>query len=418
MAGYDQIAIQRARFAIESSTFGDDLTDDIATNFFDLRIEPTRLIRKPLTVPDPTIVQRAFQQRNHVISGPARAECPITALWNATGQALNTATSPTKTSQSKMLEALLGGYSGAAGSAVASGASTTGAVVTGGHGSRFSKGSIIAFILSGAVYPVLVTNVATDTLSWWPALPGTPSVADVVYNSQTIYLTDQPSTQIQMLHEAAKQRGNIWLGKGGQGDFALDLTRGQLAKWTSALQFANHEHDDEFDVPVGGSAIAAGTYDGTGGVIAFRGGCHFAASASSTRTLVKVHSITIDFARKWFEVGKHNGVEGLDGWQLDTRGERKVELTLLADDPYEDYHDAFLAETDMGLLLWLDRGGSAAGYGQAIAIPTMQIMSAPEPTEVFGGLEGLKLSLLVKENGKTTSPTTEQHYSPIVLGHY
>lgn len=420
MASFDLLQIQRARFAVEAAgSFGVDLTNDVAANFFDIRHEPTRLMRMPQMVEDTTVVQAAFQRRNDV-TGPARAQLALTSFWCSTGQAIEASTTVTKTNQSRLLEALLGGYSAAQGSTVEASPSptTTGCTVASGHGSRFAIGSVVAFVISGVAYPVLVTNVSTDALTWWPALPSAPSAAAVVYNSQSIYLTDQPSTTLQCLMEAAKQRGNIWGGLGGQGDFSLDMTRGQLAKWSSTIQFAQFKHDDELTTPQGGGAIARATYDGGSPIVAFKGGCHFGPSSSSTRALVHVADISVNFGRTWLEMGLHSGVEGLGAPQLNTRERITIDLTVLPVDPtdaYEAWHDAWSAETDYGLFLWLDGGG--AGEGRCIVAPTCQIATAPEPTEAFG-VEGHKLTLLVKENGKSINQTTEQRRSPIVLGHY
>src|SRR5688500_14946427 len=152
MPTYDQMTVQRARFAVEASTFGDDLTDDVATNFFDLRHEPIKFIPKTDMVQDTTVVQRGIQVNNDVL-GPSRASAACSVMWTGTAEPLNGAATPTKRAQSKLMEALLGGYNAAAGSVTASGEATTGAVVTGGHGSRFTEGTIIAITVAGVLYP-------------------------------------------------------------------------------------------------------------------------------------------------------------------------------------------------------------------------------------------------------------------------
>lgn|SRR5574341_266698 len=410
MPNYDQRQVQRARFAIES-TFGTDLTTDVPTNFFDLRHEPTFVSRDSMETADDTVVQRNYQRRNHV-RGPDHAGAQVTAKWTGTNQALDSATAPTKRAQSKMLEALLGGYNAAQGSAVASAPTTTGAVVTAGHGVRFTEGTLAGVVVGGVTYPVLITTVATDTLTWWPALPSAPIVAGVIYNSQSNYLTDTPVKYIQMLAEVPKDRNNIWLGVGGQGDFSLDLTRGQLAKWSSTLRFARWLHDDEIAVPQGGSAIALASYDDTGPIFANEGGIHFNQTSLSTRQLVRCQSLSLNFAVEWFEVGLHSGVEGLGAWERNTRGEITAEMQMLAPGAYEEFHDLWSAETDVGFLYWL---GSAGGSIRAIAAPTCHIMKAPEVVEVFG-MEGLKLTLLIKENSKSSSQATEAQRSPLVMG--
>lgn len=413
MSSFDLPGIQRVRFAVES-TFGSDLTSDVATNFFDMRHEMIRPKMEPLVAPDTTVVQRAFQQRNDVL-GPHRMSAQCSFLWTGTNQALDDATAATETSQSKLMAALLGGYTAAQGSTVAASPapSTTGCSVATGEGSRFSEGTVIGVTVGTTVYPVYVTRVSTDALTWWPALPSAPASSADVYNSQSIYLTEQPGNQIQMLAEAAKQRGNIWLGLGGQGDFTLDLTRGSLAKWGTTLQFADYQHDDEFATPQGGSPIAVATYDGTGPIHVMKGGLHFGPTASTTRAMMNASAVSITFGRKWLEQGLPSGVNGLDEWELDTRDRRMVEITIRKSDAWEDYHDAYEAETDYGMLWWV---GASAGQIRSVCAPTMQIAKPPEQVEAFG-VEGLKITLLVKESTLCSDQTTELRRSPFVLGH-
>lgn len=413
MAGYDQLQIHRARFGIESS-FGGDLTGDVATNLFDLRHEAIDFMPADLTVPDPTVVQRDFQRYNDV-RGPKRATAALTSPWSGTGQALDAVTAPVKTAQSKMLEALLGGYHAGQGSTIEASPAptTTGAAVA--DASGFEEGSFAAVVINGTAVPVLITEVSGDDVTWWPALPSAPAAGATLYNAQSIFLTGQPTSTIQMLWEAAKQRGNIWLAKGGQGDFSLDLTRNQIAKWSSTLSFNDYAHDDEILTPQGGGPISVASYDGTGPCVAFRGGVHFGPTNSTTRTLVNAADITIGFGRAWLEQGLHSGLEGVDAPQLDTRGELTCEITLRVPDPWEAYHEAYEAETDFGMLLWLDGGG--ASKGRCVAVPTMSIRRPPEPAEAFG-LRGVKLTMLVKESTLASDQSTEIRRSPVALGHY
>lgn len=413
MSSFDLPGMQRVRFASES-TFGSDLTSDIATNFFDMRHEMIRPKLDPIIAPDTTVVQRAYQQYSDVV-GPHRMSAQCSFFWTGTDQAVESGTTTTKTSQSKLMEALLGGYVTGEGSTVEASPApaTTGCTVATGEGSNFAEGMIIGVTVSGSVIPVYVTSVSTDAITWWPALPSAPASSAKVYNGQTIYLTDQPGNQIQMLAEAAKQRGNIWLGLGGQGDFTLDLSRGALAKWGTTLQFADYKHDDEMTTPQGGSAISVATYDGTGPIHVMKGGCHFGASSSTTRAMANLSALSITFGRAWLEQGLPSGVNGLDEWQLNTRERRMVEITLRKTDPWEDYHDAFEAGTDYGLLWW---AGSTAGEVRSVCVPTMQIAKAPEQVEAFG-VEGLKLTCLVKESSLCSDLTTEARRSPFVLGH-
>lgn len=415
MTTYDLKEVQRVRFAVES-TFGTDLTSDVGSNFYDIRHEPTQLQRATVTVPDGTVVQRAFQRRNDVL-GPDRWQIQLMSQWVPTNEAITTAVTPTQIAQSRLLEALLGGYDADSGGVLQAGVTASGGDVAGGEGANFSAGQVAAIPLSGRVYPVIITSVSTDTLAWWPTLPSAPATSAIIYGSQTIYLTENPSNALQVLAEFKQQRGNLWLGRGGQGDLTLNLSRGDLAKWSTTIQGAVYDHDDEITTPQGGSSLAAASYDGAGPVIVSEGGCHFSPTGTPAFNAVRFSEVTVNFSRTWLEVGDHSqtDLDGMGQWHLNPRERITIELTLLQGAPYETYHDAFKAETDYGLLLWIDGGG--AGKGLCLAAPTCQIAKAPEPAESFG-LVGQKLTLLVKESSLSGATTTELETSPIVLGHY
>ncbi len=412
MTTYDLSKVQRVRAAIESS-FGTDMTSDIATNFFDVRVcQHTEMMRDTLVGEDETIVQRNYQQNDVVISEVDGWNADLKCYWVSTGSALDATTSPTKTSQSKLLEVILGGYYAAQGSDVVASPSptTTTFSVTTGHGSRFSVGQLVGVKISGVVYPALVTTISTDALTVWPALPSAPSTGDDVLNGQNIYFKDAPSGSINLLTELAADRNNIYLGLGGQGDFTLDLSRGALASWTSKLKGPRYKHDDEFTTPLtSGSTIAAATYDGSAPIHANIGGLHFGPTSSSTRTLIRHASITLGFAIENEEVPELSGIDGVGQWHRNTRGPMTMELVIPG--AHETYHDAFLASTKYGALFWL---GSTGGAVRAFAASTMQIIKAPEPAEL-GSMRAVKLSLRLQENSKSSSNATELSRSPFVM---
>lgn len=414
MPRYDHRKVQRVRFAIESS-FGADMTSDVATNFNDLRHKPTVITRGTLTAPDETVVQRFFQRRNYVL-GPDRGGCQLEGYLTSTNQALAASVTPTKRAQPMFFEALMGGYYADEGSAVEASPTptTTGCTIGSGDGANFEEGQIIGVTVGGVVHPRLLTGISTDAITWWPALPAAPASAAATYNAQTNFLDETGDKSIQVLAEAAVDRGNIWGLSGCQGDLAFNLDRSGLITWTSALMGALFEHDDELAVPQGGSPIGSASFVDTPPRWGAEGGCHFGPSSDTTLTLMKVQSLAINPGISWVEVGNHSGVAGLDEWERD-RTEATAELTILKDasaGTYEYYHDAFRAETDFGLLWWV---GATAGNIASICAPTMQIMAAPESVEV-NGLEGIKLSLLIKENSLSSNMSTPQRRSPIYVG--
>ena len=104
---------------------------------------------------------------------------------------LDTGATPTTPYLGKLLEAILGGEAKGAGSTVLSTGSTTTTVdVQTGHGSRFAIGTAVHVEVSSVYYPRVVTGIATDTLTVWPALPSAPANGDDVINSYSYFLTE------------------------------------------------------------------------------------------------------------------------------------------------------------------------------------------------------------------------------------
>lgn len=414
-ARYDRRPVQRLRFAVES-TFGLDLTSDVASNFVDLRHMPTAIKRERPYEADNTVRQRFFQQRNRV-AGPRRGSVAVEAYFSGHADPIDASnTTPTKTSQSKLMEALLGGYSEAAGgSAVVASPSptTTSFSVTTGHGARFVVGQLISVVISSVAYPAMVTGISTDALTVWPALPSAPSTAAVVYGGQNIHCDETDERYLQWLHETQIDRGNIWLLKGCQGDLSFTLARGGLMTFSTTQQGAVYVHDDGITTPQGGGSLGVASYvDGPKWGTA--GGFVLTPSSGSTRTMPRCDQISLSLGVTWIEDGDYAGTEGIGEWE---RGipEMTAELTIkknASDGTYELYQDYADAETDLGFLWWV---GTASGAQVAICAPTCQLMADPEPVEV-NGLEALKISLLLKENSLTSVTTAGSiGVSPVVI---
>lgn len=410
MTCYDLPGVQRARIAVEpNGGFGLDLTGSMG-NFSDIRVTgANELVRDDQFVDDETIVQRIWQ-RNEKVRGVGKCSYALESLIVGSDEILAPTTSPTKSVQSLVMEALLGGYQADSGSTWTS-AATTGGTVTAGHGSRFAVGQLIGLPVSNSIADGmqvrLVTAVSGDAVSFWPAVPVAPTVGVYILNGQNVYPTDCPDTTLQVLIEAAVNRGNIWLGKGMQGDLSLNISRGQLASWSSSLTGAAYEHDDDFVTPQGGSAIAAATLTDSGPLVVSGSALHFGPIGSTAQAYVRDSGLTFGLGRSWQEVPDYAGVEGQGQWHI-SRSEITAELTLPFID--ETYHDAMVAGTKYGLILQI---GSTKGQSWAIAMPTVQIVKV-EPAEA-NGLVGQKLTLHVLENELSTDKTTELRRAPFVM---
>lgn len=409
MTCYDLPQIQRVRFAVATQEqFGTDLTTDVATNFHDLRIVGGA---DPMTaaefLPDETIAQRAFQRLADV-KGPERASMEVASYWCGNGTVANATTTPTKRQQQRFLEALLGGYRATQGGTITGSETAISAALSAGHGARFVEGQTVVATVGGVPYLRYVTDITGEVVSWWPALPAATD-GTVLYGTETVFPTDCPESSIQILWEAAKQRANIWLLMGGQGSLSLDVSRGQLAGWSSALSFAKYKHDDDIATPQGGSAIAAATIDGGGPIHVSGSGLHFGPNGVTTLAPIRDAGLTFELSREWIDVSDMNGLEGLGFHRSNTRTRMTATISL----PFEDetYYDAMDAGTRYGLLLQL---GGTLGEVRGIVLPSVQIIGVA-PAEA-NGLRGQSVEVLIHES-TLGDLTTEIGRAPFVLGH-
>ena len=135
---------------------------------------------------------RLFQQfvtRQGLKSGASTVAFGIHAKPAASK--LDSGASPSTPYLGTLLDAILGDEHAQAGSTVSGGGSTTTTVdVQTGHGTRFAIGTAVHVEVSSVYYPRVVTGIATDTLTVWPALPSAPANGDDVINSYSYFLTE------------------------------------------------------------------------------------------------------------------------------------------------------------------------------------------------------------------------------------
>lgn len=414
MTDYMQPGVGRVRISIEpDGSYALDRTGTIG-NFFDLRTLEAAPTFGQAMVPDARVVQRFFE-RTKDQPGFDRPSFELRSYFTGYGSAINAAASVTKTRQMQVLEAIVGGYdSPGAGSLVASGASTTGCVVTTGQGSRFKPGGIVWVQVGTDYEPTKVKTVSTDTLTFAWALSGTPSVGAVILNSLHAF-PEEPSvaqTSLQVLWEAAINREHIFLLLGGQATgLALSMNLGEMATWTATCAFARDMHDDDIATPQGGSAIAAATYDGGEPTVITKGGLLFAPVAGTTRTHICYSSLAFTPNLTHAPIPCASGVQGIrQMWRQ--RGEAP---TMQFTCPVEGTNaKTWRAARDAGTLYHaLAYGGGGAGDFRAIECGTVQIMDVVEADS--SGLRGVTVTVKCLEDANSTDQTTSFRRAPFRL---
>lgn len=406
-----QPGVGRVRYSIEPfGSYGIDRTGTMV-NFYDLRtLEATPTFGQAM-VPDARIVQRFFE-RTKDQPGFDRPTYELRSYFTGYGSAINAAATVTKTRQMEVLECILGGYqSPGAGSLVASGASTTGCVVTTGQGSRFTPGGVIWVTVNGVLEPTKVKTVSGDTLTFAWALSAAPSVGAVILNSLHVF-PEEPSvaqTYLQILWEAAVNREHIFLLLGGQATgLAMTMNMGEMATWTATLAFARDMHDDDIATPQGSSAIASATYDGGEPTVITKGGLLFGPVSSTTRTHVCYSSIAFTPNITHAPIPCASGVGGYRMmWRQ--RGEAP---TLQFTCPVEGTNAKnWRAARDAGTLYHaLVYGGGGGGDLRAIECGTVQIMDVAEAES--SGLRGVTVTVKCLEDSNSTDQTTSFRRAP------
>lgn len=391
--------ITRTRAAAESA-MSTDGTGTIG-NFFDVRANE---ITAPQIAPEviPNEPLRSFREQRYAAEyGFSRGEISLSADLVSTNNPATSAATVTKTSQSKLLEQIAGGYvaggsSGSgAGSAVASGASTTGITVTGTQGARFDKLGILVAVETGVgTNRYEVTSIktrSTDALTFSRALSFTPAVGARVLNGQGIYPTDQPIGSLQWLIERGRLRDHIYLYLGCNGNLGITWPLGNKLTWSTTQQVSRALQDDEIATPQGGSPMSIFTLDGSGPVVGVAGSISFEASSSTARTLPKICEFSFDPGINRTPVESFNTDGGRCGWECGlSTASAKITLPHLD----ETYDDARAAGTPYRLIA---QAGVVGGKIIALELPYCQITKVtPKPV---GGMLYDELELMLLPDG-------------------
>lgn len=403
--------IARLRYYIEpDGSYAVDHTGTIG-DFADVRaLDATPSFAQAMT-PDATIVQRYFQRTKDVL-GFDRPSFELRSYLVGSGQTINAAASVTKTAQASILEAILGGYNlPGAGSLVASGASSTGCVVTAAQGSRFTPGGIV-WVQVGTDYECTrVKTVSTDTLTFAHALSGTPSVGAVILNAMHVF-PEEPSvaqTSLQLLWESATNREHIFLLLGMQATgFALAMALGEQPTWTATLAGAKDMHDDDIATPQGGSAISAATLDGGEPTVFTKGGLLFTPAAGTTRNLVCFTSFSFTPGISHAPIPCASGTQGIRQMWRQRGDAPSFGFTV----PIEGTNaKTWRTARDAGTLYkGLVYCGGSAGDFRAIDFGTVQIMDVAEADA--GGLRGVTVTCKCLEDNDSTSQSTSFRRAP------
>lgn len=333
------------------------------------------------------------------------------ATVNATGATPDTSsTNPLRIP----LKVLFGGESVAAGSTVATGTSASEITVASGHGARMTAGQIIAVETDGSYGFELaqVRSRATDDLTLYPHLSGTPTSAKAVTNLNTYYPTSANSLSMSVALSSLNTDRQVCM-RGCTGSAALKFERNALAVMDLSLNAAT------FDGPSALGYAITRSEDTLAAPLAVRNSiCWLQATSTTTRVNTAVDSVAITLNFGNVHLTSLTGT--LEGKRAVHRGEgltesfAKIELVLPDN---TDVFTWYAAQTELNFTFVVKVDTSSGRRFVAVMAPQCVIDAYPEIQKGEGNLTKVKVSLRAKvsEQCSGTITTAELASAPFLL---
>lgn len=384
---------------------------------------PRQLGRKLL--PDMTVVSR-LHDRNQPLFGSLDG-LGFNASLYLEGLSAALATGSTYTHPqnniAELLDCMMGGNSGGAGTTeLSSGSSTTSITVQVGHGARFTKGG--ACIINGEMRAI--KNVAGDTLTLKHALSAAPTNGQAIYNCGTFFLDEDNvgnDGNTMIFQILGMLSGDQWVYRGCAGTFTIDAGIDQLVKLNLNIQAATGAVPGASATPkTSGLTLAGAAYVGGGPLPAVTGQVQWQDVGTTTRKILSADRFTIDPGIRLVPELALEGVETKLRYRM-IRQAAKVTLEFNAyrgatngadfDLMWTDYN----ARTPKMCLIQLGNAPIVGGVGTGVVgieFPRLYFTGPPE--RISGGEDGLvrvRVNLEADEDTDITTPTTDIHYSAV-----
>lgn len=401
-------------------------TDPGAESYVDHRLltgtfTPRQLGRKLL--PDMTVTSRVHD-RNPPKQGSLDGLGFTASIYlEGLAAALETASSYShpQNNVAELLDPLMGGNAGGAGSTeLMNGSTTTSIAVQVGHGTRFSKGG--AVVINGEMREI--KNVSGDTLTLKHALSAAPTNGQAIYNCGTFFFDEDAvgnSGNSLIFRVLGLLSGDQWIYRGCCGSFTIDAGIDQLVRMNLNIMAATGAVPGASATPkTSGETLAGASYVGGGPLPAVTGQVQWQTVGTTTRKILRADRFTIDPGIRIVpEIGL-DGVETKIRYRM-LRQAGRVTLEFPAYAGATDGADFDLMWTDFNAntakmcLIQLGNapitGGSGTGV-VGVSFPRLHWVQPPE--RIVGGDDGLvrcRVTLEADEDSDITTPTTDIHYS-------
>lgn len=366
-------ALKRIRLRAES-TFATDMTS-AGTSFTSFLDVPAMASGISLTLNQQMLSLDTTQQfvdgQEEKLVGIKSWSLSFTTPLAATGVLANTSTTSVTSALGKILTQALGAESLSAGSTVASGGSTTGCVVTGGHGSRVPIGSAIGNAPVSAWELREVLSLSTDTITTKMAF--TTTMSGAIARSATYYLTEpaEAPTTLQFAVEGVELDDRFIL-LGGRCTLAFGFAAGQVPT-VQVTVTGNY-----WFRYTSGDALAAASYTNYSPIAMVGSELHVATVGSTAQALQSpCMGFTLNLNTSWIPLRTPGGVQTEFGLR---RGRSNPVVSGSWTIPYQNdtYFDSL--ETYVDHAVFLQIGGAlidgTKGSGAVlISCPTVQIVN-------------------------------------------
>ena len=261
------------------------------------------------------------------------------------------------------------------GSVVAVGASTTSFDVTGTHGARFRRGTLIAVEVSGQMEWCRVVSVVTDTITVEPALSGTPATSAIVRNLYNYAMaesnTSSLAVQVAYVGDATAQ----YTFNGVHGSLKFNFGEfGKLATMSLDGTAVSYTGPSSQSIPVTTATDEMGS--------AFPLAPQVYLTTSLTRgTYVACEKFAVEVPNQWEMVRDPSATNTVTA-VVDTAGRPrgvKAMVTLRYDN---DYPVAFDADTAYSLVIVQRIGTGTTASFWIWALDNVQLVAQPKFSKV------------------------------------
>lgn len=407
------------------TTFG---VDPGAETYVDHRLvagtfSPRQLGRKHL--PDMTVVSRLHDRNSPKLGSLDGLGFSASVYLEGLSAALATGSTYThpQNNVAELLDCLMGGNAGGAGSTeLASGSTTTSIAVQVGHGTRFSKGG--ACIINGELREI--KNISGDTLTLKHALSAAPTNGQAIYNCGTFFLDEDAvgnNGNSLIFRVLGMLTGDQWIYRGCGGSFTIDAAIDQLVKMNLNIQAATGAVPGASATPkTSGETLAGASYVGGGPLPAVTGQVQWQDVGTTTRKILRADRFTIDPGIRIVAETSLDGVETKYRYRM-LRQAARVTLEFPAYTGATDGADFdlmwtdFNANTAKACVIQLGNAPIVAGVGTGVVgISFPRLMWAGPPERIAGGEDGLvrcRVTMDADEDSDITTPTTDIHYSAV-----